>query len=122
MGLYDTERRGKDGRVMEEDDGRNKMIIGIDRENKWVSAIVVQKKGVNAYAVKAIGKEVGNSGFNRIIMKSDQQPAIRALLEAVKNERAEEIDIEEKIEMVPEKSPVAESTANGEVEGHVQTV
>ena len=85
------EQRGKDGRIIEDEDGRNKTIIGIDRENKWVSAIVVQKKGLDPYAVEAIGKEIGNSGFNRVIIKSDQEPAIRKLLEAVKNERAEEI-------------------------------
>ena len=50
------EQRGKDGKIIEEEDGRNKTIIGIDRENKWVSAIVVKKKGVDAYAVEAIGK------------------------------------------------------------------
>ena len=68
--------------MVDEEDGRNKTIIGIDRENKWISAIVVQKKGVDAYAVSAIGKEIGNSGFNRVIMKSDQEPALRKLLEA----------------------------------------
>ena len=57
-----------------------------------------------------------------MIIKSDQEPAIRKLLEAVKNERAEEINIEKKVEIVPEKSPVAESKANGEVERYVQTV
>ena len=28
------EQRGKDGRIIEEEDGRNKTILGIDRENK----------------------------------------------------------------------------------------
>ena len=43
-------------------------------------------------------------------------------MEAVKNPRAEAIDMEKKVEMIPEKSPVAESRANGEVERYVQTV
>ena len=46
-----------------------------------------------------------------MIIKSDQEPAIRKLVEAVKNETAEEIDIEKKTEIIPEKSPVAESRA-----------
>ena len=50
----------------------------IDRENKWVSAIVVKRKGVDAYAIEAIGKEIGNSGFNRVIIKSDQEATIKA--------------------------------------------
>ena len=38
------EQRGKDGKVIDEEDGRNKTIIGIDRENKWISAIVGKRK------------------------------------------------------------------------------
>ena len=60
--------------------------------------------------------------FNRVILKSDQESTMRKLLEAIKNERAEEINMDKKVEMIPEKSPVAESRANGEVEGYVQTV
>ena len=55
-------------------------------------------------------------------MKSDQEPAIEALLQAVKNERGEEVNIENQAELIPEKSPLAESRANGEVERYVQTV
>jgi len=72
------EQRGKDGKVLAEEDGRNKTIIGIDRENKWISAIVVKRKGVDAYAIEAIGKGIENSGFSRVIMKSDQEPAVKA--------------------------------------------
>ena len=120
MGLYGTKR--KDGKVLEEEDGMNKTIIGIDRENKWISVIVVKRKGIDAYAIDAIGKEIDNSGFNRVIIKSDQEPAIRALLQAVKNERGDEMNIEKRVELIPEKSPVGESRANGEVERYVQTV
>ena len=47
---------------------------------------------------------------------------MRALLEAVKNARGEDIDIGKKVEMIPEKSPVAEPRANGEGERYVHTV
>ena len=53
-----------------------------------------KKKAVDAYAMEAIGKEATNSGLNRVIMTSDQEPAIKALLQAVRNERAEEVNIE----------------------------
>ena len=96
---YEEQRgkKGVDGTLVDKgEDGRNKTLLGIDRENKWLSAIVVEKKGVNPYAVAAVGREIGNSGFNRILLKSDQEPALLKLLEAVKNERPEDI------EMVPE--------------------
>ena len=92
--------------MLDEEDGRNETIIGIDRKNKWISAIVGKKKGVDASAIEAIGKEIENSGFNRVIMKPDQEPAIKALLQAVKNERGEEVDIETRAELIPERSPL----------------
>ena len=54
---------------------------------------MVKKKGPDPYAIAAVGKEIANSGLNRGIIKSHQEPAIRQLVEAVKNERAEEINI-----------------------------
>ena len=96
------EQRGKDGKMESIEDGRNKTLIGLDRVNKWISAIVVPKKGVDPYAVEAVGREINNSGFNRVLVKSDQEPAIRALLEAVKNERGDELTLESKVEMIPE--------------------
>ena len=49
----------------------------------------------------------------------DQEPAIRKLMDALKNGGAEEIDIKRKVEMIPETSHLAESKANWEVEGYV---
>ena len=38
------EQRGKDGKIENIEDGRNKPLIGVDRVNKWTSAIVEPKK------------------------------------------------------------------------------
>ena len=81
-----------------------------------------QEKGVDAYAVEAIRRKIGNSGFNTVMIESDQDPPIRKLLEAAKNERAEELNLKRKVEMIPESSPVGEPRANGEVQRYVQTV
>ena len=75
---------------------------------------MVPEKGLNAYAVAALGREITLSGYNRMILKSDQEPAILNLLKAVKNERAEDIEI------MLEQSPVGEHQSNGEVEITVQ--
>ena len=116
------EQSGKDGKVIEAGEGRNETLIGIDQENKLVSAIAVKRKGADPHATEAVGKKIANSGFNRFIMKSHREPAIRKWMEAGKNERAEEIDIDKQTEVIPETSPVAESKANGEVERYVQAV
>ncbi len=49
-------------------------------------------------------------------MKSDQEPAMKELLRAVKAERPEDLELQ------PEDSPVGESKSNGEIERAIQTV
>ena len=56
-------------------------------------------------------------GYHRILLKCDQEPAIVAFREAVKAALADE-----KIEVVPEESPVGESQSNGEVENAVRMI
>ena len=53
-------------------------------------------------------------GYKRIVLKSDQEPSIVALSDAVKNGWH--------VEIVPEASPKGESKSNGEVERAVQSV
>ena len=53
-------------------------------------------------------------GYKRVILKSDQEPSIVALCDAVKNGWHGEV--------VPEASPKDESKRNGEVERAVQSV
>ena len=101
------EQRRNNVTIVELEDGRNTTIIGIDRENNWMSTIVVSERGVDAHAVEAIGKETDNTGFSRVIIRSDQA-AISALLQAEQDEGEDEIDIEERVELTPEKSAVAE--------------
>ena len=52
------------------------IIVGKDRISKWVFAHVVPKKGHDAHAIKVIKREINLSGYNRVIIKSDQEPSI----------------------------------------------
>ena len=92
-------------------------IIGmIDRHDKWVSSMMVPQSGLDSYAVGAVVREIELSGYNQLILKSDQGPDILNLLRAVKRERKEDIRI------MPEESPVGEHQSNGEVERVNQTL
>ena len=53
-------------------------------------------------------------GYNKIILKSNNEPAIVALKQAIKTERSEEIIMEE--------SPVGESASNGEIENAIKRI
>ena len=77
-------------------------------------ARVVPAKGVNQYAVQSLSNELSYLGHKEFILKSDGEPAIVALKEAIKAERQERI--------VLEKSPVGESRSNGAAENAVQQI
>lgn len=117
--LWDyMQQRGTDYKVEDIEDGRNKTLIGIYRADVWISAIVVPKKGVDPYTVETVGKEINNSGFNRVLVKSDQEPSASALLAAVKNLAGGEVTLGK----ILEKFPVVCSRANRQVERYVETV
>ena len=91
-------------------------IVGIDYDSGWVMAHMVQKKGFDKYAVGCMVRDVEQSGYNRVIIKGDQENSIKDVISAVRRERAEYI------ELMPEQSSVGEQQENGKVERAIQTV
>ena len=79
-----------------------------------VFARVVPHKGRCAYAVKSLAADIGALGYRQLVLKSDGEPAVQALKEAVRAERSEKI--------VLESSPVGESKSNGGAECAIQQV
>ena len=77
-----------------------------------VFAHVVPKKGIQPHAIRKFCQDVGLLGHAELVLKSDGEPAIVALKEAVKRERHERI--------VLESSPVKESQSNGAIENAIQ--
>ena len=79
-----------------------------------IFARVVPNKGVQPYAVKNLSADIKLLGHPELVLKSDGEPSIVALKEAVKMERPERI--------VLESSPVKESKSNGAAENAIQQV
>ena len=90
------------------------MLVTKDKRTKMVWASVVPAKRVNAHAVKQLAKQIALLGYKKIILKSDGEPAIKALKEAVRNEVSADI--------TPEESPVGDHAANGDVENAIRQV
>ena len=90
------------------------ILVMKDRKTRVVRARVVPQKGRNAYAIKILAGMIVSLGYKKILLKSDQEPAVLALKEAVKNELG--------IEVIDEESPEYDSQANGEVERAIQMV
>ena len=63
------------------------ILVGIDKQSKWVFAHMVPSKGPDAHAIKMMSREMQLAGCSRLILKSDQEPSILAFLAAVQRER-----------------------------------
>ena len=91
------------------------VLVLRDRQSKAVWSHPVPSKGVShPYPAKAIMNDLDFTGYKRIILKSDQEPSITALVSAVKHRWHGEV--------IPESPPKGESKSNGEVERTVQPV
>lgn len=65
-----------------------RILVSIDRGSKWVFAHMAPNKGLGAHAVDMMNREVRLAGHSRMMLKSDQELPILALLEASKREGA----------------------------------
>ena len=91
-------------------------LVGIDVDIGWISAYMVHKKGYDKHALSCLVRDVEQSGYNRLLLKGDQENSMKDIIEAVRRERAEDIDV------MKENSAVGEHQENGSAERAVQTV
>ena len=73
------------------------IIVTKDSKTKMIMAKVVPSKGVENYAVEVAKKMIEQLGYRKVILRSDSEPAILALKEAVRRES----DVEIVLEQVP---------------------
>jgi hypothetical protein len=106
MFMHDNQSEG-------EERGMPIMVIK-DRRTRIIRARIVPQKGNHAYGIKVLSGVIESLGHSRIILKSDQEPAILSLKDAVKSEV--------RTEVVMEESPEYESKSNGEIERAIQVV
>ena len=92
----------------------NPIIVVHDSTSKRIFSAALLQKGDNDYAVKKVVNWIHSLGYKRIILKGDQEPALVTLRERIKTLF--------KGEIVPESSPVGESSSNGAIENSVQQV
>jgi hypothetical protein len=106
--MYMTEKEER-----EEDRGMPILVVR-DRRTKMAWPHVVPRKGKEGFAVRALARDLRLLGYLRVILKSDGEPSVMALKEAVR--------VESECEVVPEESPVGEHQSNGGAEAAVRVV
>ena len=94
------------------------MLVIRERDSKATLATIVPRKGVDGWAPKRIGawmKEIGLE-FQEVIVKSDNEPALVALIDAWARYRAARGGGK----LMVEHSPVGSSKSSGLAEKAVQ--
>ena len=94
------------------------IIVGRCRRTKWVFAEVVPHKGMDPYAVKRVTQSLKLLGYPKLDLKTDQEPAILKLKEAV----GRELRSDHGITVIVEESPVGEHKSNGEIDNSVKRI
>ena len=112
-------------------DGKSPVLVILDEKTKRLIAQVVPNKGLyDHYIAKRVAEILDSTGYDRVILKSDGEPAIRDIQEEARKERQQRIeDLEElkkevkqyrAAETMLEKSEEGESQSNGRIERHIQ--
>ena len=91
-------------------DGDSMAILAIkDHRTKHLWASTVEHKGADIYATNFLVVSIRSTGYRRIILRSDQEPAILALKAAARHAMPE-------VEMILQESPAGDHQANGSIE------
>ena len=91
------------------------IVVMKDRDTKTISSDVVELKGRGIDGtVDRIIENIQRLGYKKVILKSDQEPALVNLINGVIEARDDST--------IPECSPVGESQSNGVVERAVRSV
>ena len=95
------------------------ILCGRCSKDRWIEGCVVPSKGVeHPYNVQALTNMLKNAGCRRMLVRSDQEPAILALI----RQAGTAARLECGIEAVPDPARLGDKDANGLAEGAVKEV
>ena len=95
------------------------ILIGRDSITKWTDADVLPSKGTShEHSIRTLVNNVRNTGHIKVIIKSDNEPAIVDL----KHQAARRLQADHGISVTFEESPVSDSQSNGLAELAVREV
>jgi hypothetical protein len=110
------------------DDDNNPILVVHDGMSEGVWAILAKKKGESAYVQRRIVELIKRLGYSKIVIKSDQEPAICEVERKAREQLMREVEecsheLEKcGFQLVVQHSPVGESAANGAIENAIQRV
>ena len=84
-----------------------------DLWSKKVAAEIVPRKGNNEYALEVLTDFIKQTGYKKLILKSDQEPAILSLKDFAASALPH-------VNITMETSPVGESSSNAVIESQIR--
>ncbi len=88
--------------------GETPILIWKDDNCKGSMSIAVPEKGICEYAIRRASQDINRIlGYNKMIFKGDQEPALRSVMERIKMLCGEQCTLDE--------TPVGDSQSNGDV-------
>ena len=97
----------------------NPILCGRNSEDRWIFGYTLQAKGVTQHGVQMLEEEIRRLGSGRIIIRSDQEPAILAHRDKACDSCIVAVP---GLMILREVSSVGQSQANGLAEGAVREV
>jgi hypothetical protein len=113
--------RSAEERAEQDRGGLHPVLVYHDARSSGLYAHLLANKGVDVRTAKLVVTNLDRLGYKRIVLRTDQEPAMISL--------ADQIAELWKGEIVPERSPAGESQSNGAAEravksmmGHIRTL
>ena len=99
-------------------------LVLVCYNTSYLGAAVVPQKGVHPFAVKTVMSFIDETGYSRMMWQTDGEPAIVALMRAVRRElgKGEREPVEVQPQMAMRQSPKSSHQSNGVVEAAVKTL
>ena len=93
MFMTEEEEKDEDKDVEDSHEGNMPILVMVDHSNDMTFSSVLPQKGVHPHAVVRTSNDLALLGHSSLVLKSDNEPAILALKEAVRAESSQRIEV-----------------------------
>ena len=111
----------------EEEHDSMPILVMCDQKTDMMFSSLVPKKGAHAYAIMRVCNDLSLLGHERVVLRSDGEPALRSLKEAVQADSSMKIELtgrrgDKREQVAKEESCAYDSRTNGFIESRIRRV
>ena len=103
------------------------ILVMCDQLTEVTFCSLVPKKGAQAYAIMRACNDLSMLGHEKIVLRSDGEPALKALKEAIQAESSMKIEVtagssSKREQVIKEESCACDSRSNGFIESKIRRI